>query len=190
MQSAVGRSCRASPDFLPGSAGIPETARSAPSNNRAGRRRSPPFCPRRCAEAFRTHCARPAERGHSRTRATSMPIGNTRGLYSPFADDDRPVGLDRPAQFALDIMVEALQPFRRLEADQIISKHRADQPLVIGQRHHQPVRRPRDVKEESDSVGDIMLAQPLAERDQMVIMDPDADRRVRSAARPSRRSGR
>ena len=29
------------------------------------------------------------------------------------------------------------------------------------------------MEEESDPVGDIMLAQPLAERDQMIIMDPD-----------------
>ena len=130
-------------------------------------------CPRRCAAASR----RPS-------RASSL-VAALRELADVDADREGggctvrsptwivPSAVDRAAELALDIMAEALQPFLGLEADQVVGEHRADQPLVEGQRHQQPARRPGDVEEEADPVLHAALAQLLAERDQMIIVDPD-----------------
>ena len=95
------------------------------------------------------------------------------GAHPPAADRYHAVGLDRPAQLALDIMVEALEPFLGLEADQVIVEHRFDQPAMERKRGDQPVRRPRNVEEEAEPVGDPHAPQALAERDQMIVVDPN-----------------
>jgi hypothetical protein len=70
-------------------------------------------------------------------------------------------------------MVEAVEPVLGLEADQIVGEHRAHQPLVEGQGHDQPLRRPGDMEEEADPVAKPVLAQLHAQWDQMIIVDPD-----------------
>ena len=94
--------------------------------------------------------------------------------------DGAPVERDRAGrlvhlgtQFLGAVMQEAVEPFLRLEADQIVLQHRAHQALVIRQGDEQACRRPGDMEEEPDPVRDAARTQTFAERDQVIIVDPD-----------------
>ncbi|VTQ83918.1 Uncharacterised protein [Stenotrophomonas maltophilia] len=60
-----------------------------------------------------------------------------------------------------------------LEADQIVGVQRGEQSQVVGHRLQQVGRRHRDVQEKADAAADAALAQQCAERDQVVVVDPD-----------------
>lgn len=79
----------------------------------------------------------------------------------------------RRAQFLAAIMEEILQPLVALEADQVVFQQGRCQPLVKRQRGEQPRRGPRDMQEKPDPVGDPAHSQPLTQRHQVIIVDPD-----------------
>ncbi len=64
------------------------------------------------------------------------------------ADADRAAVLvDLGAMLLAAIVKEAFEPFDRLEADDVIAKHRGDEPLVMRERNEQAGRRPGDMQE-------------------------------------------
>ena len=70
-------------------------------------------------------------------------------------------------------VAEILRVERRLEADEIIGREAAHHE-VVGRQHAREIgRRPGDVEEEPDPVGEAQLAQIGGERDEMVVVDPD-----------------
>ena len=81
--------------------------------------------------------------------------------------------VDFRTEFAAAVVVEALQPLGALEPDDIVGEQRADQTLVIGEHGQQAARRPGDVEEEPDAVPEAGLAQPVAQRHEMVVVHPD-----------------
>src|SRR3546814_16237569 len=75
--------------------------------------------------------------------------------------------------FLAAIMEKTLEPFDRLEADDVIVQHRGDEPLVMRERNEQAGRRPGDMQEQADAVPHPLRAQPFAERQEVVILNPD-----------------
>src|SRR3546814_5189115 len=124
-----------------------------------------------CSSDLRFSCGRAFHRLAELLVVDSDRIG--RGIDRAIADMDHPVLVDPPTQLALDIMAEGFQPFLGLEADHVIGKQSAHQPLVIGERDQQPRGRPGDMQEEADPVLEAAVAKLLAERDQMIVVDPD-----------------
>ncbi len=92
---------------------------------------------------------------------------------APLEADGAFRAVDFGAQLVLAVMQEALEPFLRLETDHVVIEQRAHESLVIGQRDEQPRRWPGNVQEETDAVLEPARAQPLAQWDEMVIVDPD-----------------
>src|SRR3546814_18868082 len=76
--------------------------------------------------------------------------------------------------FLAAIMEKTLEPFNRLEADDVIVQHRGDEPLVMPERNEQAGRRPGDMQEKADAVPHPLPAPPPAERQVVVILTPDA----------------
>src|SRR3546814_6284080 len=60
--------------------------------------------------------------------------------------------VDLGAMFLAAIMEKTLEPFNRLEADDVIVQHRGDEPLVMRERNEQAGRRPGDMQEQADAV--------------------------------------
>src|SRR3546814_10172633 len=81
--------------------------------------------------------------------------------------------VDHGAMFLAAIMEKTLEPFDRLEADDVIVQHRGDEPLVMRERNEQAGRRPGDMQEQADAVPHPLRAQPFAERQEVVILHPD-----------------
>jgi hypothetical protein len=87
-----------------------------------------------------------------------MPIGNT-------AHGEAEVGLR--------VRQEVLAIFLGLETDQIIGQHRLDQLAMMRHARYQRTRRPRRMQEEADRLGDAEIAQFGAERQEMVVLNPE-----------------
>ncbi len=69
-------------------------------------------------------------------------------------------------------IAEGFEPFLGMEADHVISEHRAGELGRFGQGREEAARRPRNVEEEADPVGTAAVAQRLAEREHVIILDP------------------
>ncbi|MNI40214.1 hypothetical protein D3C73_944270 [compost metagenome] len=69
--------------------------------------------------------------------------------------------------------LEAIGIALGLEADEVVGIQRREQPQMVGHRLQQIGRWHRDVQEEADAAADAALAQHRAERNQVVIVDPD-----------------
>src|SRR3546814_8931216 len=90
--------------------------------------------------------------------------GKGAGDGAAIADADRAAILvDLGAMFLAAIMEKTLEPFDRLEADDVIVQHRGDEPLVMRERNEQAGRRPGDMQEQADAVLHPLRAPPFAE---------------------------
>ena len=73
-----------------------------------------------------------------------------------------------------------------LEADQIVGQHCLDQFAMMRHAFDDAARRPRRMQEESERLGDAEIAQFRAEREEMIILDPE--RRVRASGSAAARA--
>ena len=76
-------------------------------------------------------------------------------------------------QLVLRIMKEGIEPVLRLETHHVVREERFDQFAMMGQRQQQPGRRPGDMEEKPEPVGDALAPQFPPQRDQMIVMHPD-----------------
>jgi hypothetical protein len=72
-----------------------------------------------------------------------------------------------------DIGVEILAIFLGLESDQIIGQHRLDQLAMMRHAFDHRARGPGRVQEEADRLADAELAQFGAEREEVIILNPE-----------------
>ena len=77
------------------------------------------------------------------------------------------------AEIGLRVGQKVLAVFLGLEADEIIGQHRLDQFAMMRHARHHRARRPRRVQEEADRLGDAEIAQLGAEREKVIILDPE-----------------
>ena len=96
------------------------------------------------------------------------------GAHRAIADADPPVAAQRfGAEQMLDAGVERAQIVLRLEADHVVARQVAQQ-LGVGRQHaqHLDVGK-RNVQEEAERPLHAELAQPAAERNQVIVVHPD-----------------
>src|SRR5713101_4525617 len=71
------------------------------------------------------------------------------------------------------ITEETLTVVLGLESDQIIGQHRLDQFAMMRHPLDDGARRPRRMQEESDRLGDAEIAQLRAQRQKMIVLNPE-----------------
>ena len=92
--------------------------------------------------------------------------------HAAVAELHDPVRTDRSAELETDEVEKRLKPFRGVEADHVIGEHPPHQFRRFGQDRQQPTRRPGNMQEETEPIAAAALAQFVAEREQMVILNP------------------
>ena len=100
------------------------------------------------------------------------PDGEGSDLYRSAIESNGAVIGDIGLQFLAAIAEEAVDRFLILKTDQVVGQHRAHQPFVERQRDQQIARWPWDVEEKPDPVLVAARTQPLAQRDQVVVVHP------------------
>ncbi len=95
-----------------------------------------------------------------------------RGTRPAVARDDDAVANDE-VQLGLQVGQEILAILFGLETDQVIGQHRLDQVAMMRHAADHVTRRPRRVQEEADRLRDAELAELRAEREKMIILNPE-----------------
>ena len=80
---------------------------------------------------------------------------------------------DRQTQIRLKVALEILAIFLGLKADQVVSQHRLDQFAVVRHAADDGARRPRRMQEEAERLGKAEVAHFRAERQEMIILNPE-----------------
>jgi len=73
----------------------------------------------------------------------------------------------------LDIAEKILAIVAGLETDQIVGQHRLDQFAMMRHAADNGARRPGRVQEKADRVGDAEIAQFRAQRQEMIVLNPE-----------------
>ena len=107
--------------------------------------------------------------------SVSMLIGNAPARNSrPSAVAQHAVLDHAAAAEQAHVVLEAIQVALGLEADEVVEASKpSNKHFVVRQRGEQVRRRHRHVQEEADAAADAEFAQPLRERDQVVVVHPD-----------------
>src|SRR5690606_28920828 len=122
---------------------------------------------------------------HPLERATSgLPLGESAELGR--VDPDRAgehlhLAVADPERVALDLgthlqrreVAEGLEPLVGMKADDIISEERRHEIVRFWENGEEAPRRPRGVEEEPDAAPDAALAQLRAERNHVIVLNPD-----------------
>src|SRR3546814_3923169 len=84
------------------------------------------------------------------------------------AADRAIVAIDGAAHVLFDIVSKRFQPFLSLKTDNIISEEGFHQRPMMRQRHEQTRRRPGNMQEKADAIGQATVAQHLPKRNHVV----------------------
>ena len=76
-----------------------------------------------------------------------------------------------------------------LESDQIVGQHRLDQFAMMGHAGDDGARRPRRMQEEADRLRDAEIAQFRAQRQEMIVLNPEHGVRLFKSQQRSRHEG-
>ena len=117
-----------------------------------------------------------------------MPIGNTARAGTAVARDHDAVVNDE-TEIGLRVGQKILAILFGLEADQIIGQHRLDQFAMMRHAADHGARRPRRMQEEADRLRDAEIAQFGAERQEMIILNPERGVRLAEAQQRARHEG-
>ena len=76
-------------------------------------------------------------------------------------------------EIGLRVGQEILAILLGLEADQVVGQHRLDQLAMMRHACYHGARRPRRMQEEADRLRDAEIAQFRAEREEMIVLNPE-----------------
>ena len=111
-----------------------------------------------------------------------------RGAGPAMARMDDAVTHDEP-EIVLRVGQEVLAILLGLETDQVIGQHRLDQLAMMRHAADHRARRPRRMQEEADRLRDAEIAQFRAEREEMIVLDPERRIRLLEAQQRARHEG-
>ena len=92
-------------------------------------------------------------------------------------------------EIRLDVGQEILAILLGLETDQVIGQHRLDQFAMMRHAADHGARRPRRMQEEANRLGDAEIAQFGAERQEMIILNPERGVRLAESQQRARHEG-
>ena len=93
------------------------------------------------------------------------------------------------AEILLGVGQEILAVLLGLETDQIVRQHRLDQLAMVRHAADHGARRPWRMQEEADRLPDAERAQFRAEREEMIVLDPECRLRLLEAQQRARHEG-
>ena len=96
---------------------------------------------------------------------------------------------DLEAEIGREISEEIVAIVLGLESDQIVGQHRLDQFAMMRHAADHGARRPRRMQEEADRLGDAEIAQFRAQRQEMIILNPERRLRLLEAQQRPRHEG-
>ena len=101
-----------------------------------------------------------------------MPIGNTAARVLPCCDATTPSS-HLETEILLHIIEKILAVLVGLESDQVVGQHRLDQFAMMRHAADHGARRPGCMEEETDRLRHAEIAQLRAEREEMIILNPE-----------------